>query len=433
MRRLETLVARYVILVIVVSAAILTAFYEWRHLESSDERADALRLQAAQLLAAQIDQETSTRGYQLTADRRFLEPYTRAKALLDGSLNRLLSQLRPQSAEYATLRRFAVLHQRWEREVAQPVLRNPLQNRTNIALHMHGKTLTDAMRAQMATLDALAAALVADNSNRTHAVQYLEAVAIIAVILAMGIYAMVYERSALATQERAFEAIAETSHTATRIGEWRMKVIAMLAHDFKSALAVISACASVLEEFPEKREDPGPYRGIHEAVDQLSVMTDEALLMARIASDMLPIKRERVALAPVLESIASRYSELHPIHVYVRDEAVVGDEAYLLRAFDNIVSNATKYSAPTQPVDLDVRRDGTYVEIACRDQGEGIDPADLPHVFQEYWRSPHTTGATGVGLGLFIVKKIVDAHGGTIDLMSVPGAGTTVYVRLPAA
>src|SRR5262249_7342158 len=164
-------------------------------------------------------------------------------------------------------------------------------------------------------------------------------------------------RRATALQERAFAAIEETSHSATRVGEWRMKVIAMLAHDFKSALAVISACADVLKEFPEKRDDPGPYRGIHESVEQLSEMTDEALLMARIASDALPIKREHVELAPVLESVAARYSTLHPIHVTVHDEAVIGDEAYLLRAFDNLVSNATKYSAPAQPVDIEAQAD----------------------------------------------------------------------------
>jgi len=212
-----------------------------------------------------------------------------------------------------------------------------------------------------------------------------------------------------------------------------MKVIAMLAHDFKSALSVISACADVLREFPEKRDDPGPYRGIHESVEQLSEMTDEALLMARIASDALPIKREPVQLAPVLESVAQRYRTLHPIRVTVADETVLGDEAYLLRAFDNLVSNATKYSAPFQPVDIEARSDGDEVEVLVRDRGEGIDPEDVPHIFEEYWRSPHATSAVGAGVGLFIVRKIVDAHGGSIDVISLPGIGTTLYVRLPAA
>ncbi len=431
-RRLRRLFARFLILTAAVAVAILSAFYSLRLLESDDERADGLRLAASDLLSAQIDEETEIRGYALTSDRRFLDPYELRKADLERSVARLLSNLRSNTPEHGAVARFAVFHEAWERNIAQPVLRDPGAGRSR-RLQLDGKARMDGMRAQMNTLATLAKNAVDLNTRRTHLVQYIEAIAIIVVILMMGIYAYFYERRATALQRRAFEAIEETSHSATRIGEWRMKVIAMLAHDFKSALAVISACADVLREFPEKRDDPGPYRGIRESVEQLSEMTDEALLMARIASDALRIKREPVELAPVLESVAQRYRTLHPIRVKAAGETVLGDEAYLLRAFDNLVSNATKYSAPFQPVDIEARNDGDEIEVLVRDRGQGIDPEDVPHIFEEYWRSPHATSPVGAGVGLFIVRKIIDAHGGAIDVISLPGIGTTLYVRLPAA
>lgn len=429
--RLRMLFVRVAVLTIVVCVAILTAFYALRLLERDDERADGLRLSANALIAEQIDEETGIRGYALTLDQHFLEPYTSRKADLERGIDQLTTTLPAESAEFAIVGRFASLHRSWEIDIAQPVIRNPAAGR-DLALQRNGKTLVDAMRALMASLDGLAQRALTRNTQRTHLVQYAEALTIVIIILSMGIYAYMYERRALSVQERAFAAIEETSHSATRIGEWRMKVIAMLAHDFKSALAVISACADVLKEFPERRNDPGPYEGIHESVEELSEMTDEALLLARIASDVLPIKRERVEIATVLNSVAARYRTSHPIHVHVRNECVTGDEAYLLRAFDNLVSNATKYSAPLAPVDIETRRDGDHIEVVIRDRGEGIDPEDIPHIFEEYWRSPHATGAVGAGVGLFIVKKIIDAHDGSIDVISLPGIGTTLYVRLPA-
>lgn len=431
-RRLWRLIARYVVLTVAVTVAILTAFYELRLLEMKDDHADSLRLEANHLLQAQVNEETAIRGYAVTGDRRFLAPYYDGKAQLEESASRLARDMQPSDDHGAAVSQFVSLHREWENTVAQPVLRDPAAGR-DISLEMRGKRMMDEMRSQVAAFDASVAADQRENTSRTHLVQYLEAFAIIALIAIIGIYALVYERRSAAVQEQAFAEIEETSQTATRIGEWRMKVIAMLAHDFKSALAVISACADVLQEFPEKRDDPGPYRGIHESVEQLSEMTDEALLMARIASDALKVKRERVELAPVLQSVAARYHQLHPINVRVDDEAVDGDEAYLLRAFDNLISNATKYSAPFQPVDIEARRDGKEIEVLVRDRGQGIAPDDLPHIFEEYWRSPHATGAVGSGVGLFIVRKIVDAHDGSIDVISLPGIGTTLYVRLPAA
>lgn len=101
---------------------------------------------------------------------------------------------------------------------------------------------------------------------------------------------------------------------------------------------------------------------------------------------------------------------------------------------DNIIGNAVKYTPSGGTVTVSTRRDGDDVEITVTDTGIGIPPADLPRIFEHYFRSSSAldSGIPGTGLGLRIVRDVVDAHGGTVDVASEPGDGTTVTVRIPA-
>jgi two-component system sensor histidine kinase BaeS len=98
----------------------------------------------------------------------------------------------------------------------------------------------------------------------------------------------------------------------------------------------------------------------------------------------------------------------------------------------NLVANALRYTPSGGTVTVSVRAAGGHdaLELIVRDTGRGIDPALLPLVFERFSRSPDSTGS---GLGLAIARSIVEAHGGTIAAESVPGAGTTITVRMPAA
>jgi signal transduction histidine kinase len=104
-----------------------------------------------------------------------------------------------------------------------------------------------------------------------------------------------------------------------------------------------------------------------------------------------------------------------------------------VRVFDNLLSNSVKYSAAATSIEVAISRNGgPDVEVAVTDRGRGIDPADLPHVFEEFWRAQSSSERSGSGIGLFIVKKIVEAHGGQASIESAPGAGTTVRIHLAA-
>jgi signal transduction histidine kinase len=108
-----------------------------------------------------------------------------------------------------------------------------------------------------------------------------------------------------------------------------------------------------------------------------------------------------------------------------------GDEALLRHILGNLLSNAVKYSPPGEPVRLEVQRDGEHAVLTVADRGVGIPAADLPKIFQAFQRAGNVGQIAGTGLGLVIVQRCVDLHGGTIDLQSEVGQGTRVTVRLP--
>jgi signal transduction histidine kinase len=107
----------------------------------------------------------------------------------------------------------------------------------------------------------------------------------------------------------------------------------------------------------------------------------------------------------------------------------------LRRALDNLIGNAVKYGAEGRWLRIEAAAlDGESVEIAVSDHGKGIAAADLPHVFERFYRGRDLAGSRipGTGLGLALVKEIAEAHGGSVHAASTPGAVTRFTLRLPA-
>jgi signal transduction histidine kinase len=108
-----------------------------------------------------------------------------------------------------------------------------------------------------------------------------------------------------------------------------------------------------------------------------------------------------------------------------------GDEAVVRHILTNLLSNAVKYSPAGQPVELTVGRDRAMAEFRITDRGCGIPLADQARIFQAFHRGSNVRQIHGTGLGLLIVRRCVDLHGGEIAFDSVEGKGTTFTVRLP--
>ena len=126
-----------------------------------------------------------------------------------------------------------------------------------------------------------------------------------------------------------------------------------------------------------------------------------------------------------------------PLTVTVADKlpAIDADPVLFRRVVDNLLENAHKYTPDrSSPIELSISRDGDRVSFVVKDKGIGISAEDLPRVFTPFFRGDRSRSREtgGVGLGLTLAKRIVEAHRGTIDVASEVGSGTTVRVRVPA-
>jgi signal transduction histidine kinase len=220
-----------------------------------------------------------------------------------------------------------------------------------------------------------------------------------------------------------------------RQDEARMRqFIADAGHELRTPLTVIMGYLDMLRQ--------GAIRDTETAARINETMRDESqrmrsvieklILLARL--DRPPSQRGRSIDAA---AIARRVvAELAPIAgdritLNAGDGVMVhGDESELYEAIKNVVDNALKY-APDSPVRVDVASDGAGATIAVTDSGAGIEPADLPHVFERFYRGSARQGAEGSGLGLAIAKSAIERAGGTIAVESVRGEGTRVFIHLP--
>ena len=117
---------------------------------------------------------------------------------------------------------------------------------------------------------------------------------------------------------------------------------------------------------------------------------------------------------------------------YPRKGVVLQTDPLLLRrALENLLGNAIKYSPPRTTVKLTVKEEGAEVLFAVQDQGPGILPADLPHLFESYYRGTEAGKEQGFGLGLAAVKRIIEVLGGALWVESQPGQGAIFYSTLP--
>lgn len=215
------------------------------------------------------------------------------------------------------------------------------------------------------------------------------------------------------------------------------RFVADASHELRTPLTTIRGNASLLkrpELVGEDRED---------VIEQI---LSESERMARLVHDLLTLARadagqhiqqQPVAIGPLVEDVARQATLLTDEHEIglgpLTHAAVVGDRDYLRQLLLILVDNAIKYSPPDGRVTLRAAQQDGQVTITVEDTGLGIAPADLPHVFERFWRADRARSAGGTGLGLAIAKWIVDEHHGTIEVQSRLGVGTAFTVTLPRA
>ncbi len=220
------------------------------------------------------------------------------------------------------------------------------------------------------------------------------------------------------------------------------RFLADASHDLRTPLAIMKSESQVLlhtgsHDHTEFKE---VLKSNLEEIDRMSKLVDDLLVMAR--TEELPDRStfETVRISDLLERLAKKFESqakgraIELVHVEIIDGLVRGERYQLERAFQNVLQNAINYTMAGGTITMKSKIKGNNYEISISDTGVGIAKKDLPFVFDRFYKASHSRNeGSGSGLGLPIVRQIIEGHGGTVHIDSEEGVGTTVHIGLPIA
>jgi len=196
------------------------------------------------------------------------------------------------------------------------------------------------------------------------------------------------------------------------------------SHELRSPVALMRTTAEVaLRRTRSEAEYREALQQVLNESERVSRLIEDLLLLARSDAATDVLEKSPLDLAEPLHAAAARCDR---VHLTIESPAIIeANGAALQQLFAILLDNAVKYSDDEVAVSL---RGGI---VAIRDRGIGISPADLPHIFERFYRADKARSHGGSGVGLAIAQRIVEIHGATIDVASAPGEGTTFTVRFP--
>lgn len=210
------------------------------------------------------------------------------------------------------------------------------------------------------------------------------------------------------------------------------------SHELRTPTAVILAQS----EYALQHTDPAPetrsaLEVIHRQAGQMAGLLSQLLLLARADAGRHPLQCEPVDLSELARMVADTQAEAAAArHIAVETDlepgvTVEGDETLLMRLLINLTENALRYGRPGGYLRLTLRRRGAQAVGTVEDDGIGIAPEDLDKIWQRFWQADPARSGGGAGLGLAMVRWIVEAHGGGVTVQSTPGAGSVFTFSIP--
>jgi signal transduction histidine kinase len=446
------------------------------------------QLAALNLENALVNQETGVRGYALTREARFLEPY-HAGLLAETQAYRDLAPLlggpgAPSSSDVAAVRADA---QAWQQAYVAPVLHGA---RSTVALDSLGKARFDAIRRSLAALQSMLVTRRAQardelyNAGRILTINLIIAGALVIVGLlvaglvlrrtvtgplarlgqearriARGDFATplaelggareivdargdVDEMRALIVREldavRAAQARLEQQAVELQRSNDELEQFAYVAsHDLQEPLRKVTSFCQALQQRYEGQLDERADQYIHFAVDgarRMQILINDLLAFSRVGRSERAYQHVPAAdlVAEAESSLSQTLDEAGATVIVSELPTVYGDPALLASVFQNLIANAVKFRGPEPPViRIDARRDGDRWEFSCTDNGIGIDPQYADRVFVIFQRLQSKESYPGTGIGLAMCRKIIEHHGGRIWVDTAPSRGTRVRFTLP--
>jgi PAS domain S-box-containing protein len=239
------------------------------------------------------------------------------------------------------------------------------------------------------------------------------------------------------------QAEAELLRTLARekeLGQLRSKFVSMVSHEFRTPLAIIQSSAEILDDYKDQLEETergSHLQSIRKNTRRMAALMEETLLIGSFEAGKMEFKPAQLELwtfvRRLVEEVSSATNRRCPIEFLPGEMTanVQADERLLRHIFTNLLTNAVKYSDAGQIVRFEITCATAELVCTIRDRGIGIPDADREWLFNAFHRGLNVGDRPGTGLGLVIVKRCVDLHGGKIEVDSKPGEGTSVTLRLP--
>ncbi len=223
----------------------------------------------------------------------------------------------------------------------------------------------------------------------------------------------------------------------SKVNELRRELMANISHDLRTPLALIYSFAEVMHDFPAEIT-PDQTQTIMDETRRLTSLVDDVLNVSQLEAGTMEMNLTIYNLTESLSDTITRVSGLvsnggdnisfeHPGELYVK-----ADEIKIIQAFYNLLTNAIHYSVKDKNIKVTETLLDGMVRVSVIDNGEGIAPENLPHIWERYYKvdKKHRRAIAGSGLGLSIVKKIIELHNGQCGVISEPGKGSTFWFEL---
>jgi signal transduction histidine kinase len=240
-----------------------------------------------------------------------------------------------------------------------------------------------------------------------------------------------------------------TSTRAQRLAKLQMDFVTAVSHELRTPLTVISSAAeNIAHGVVEGKQHLAQYGAvIGNQARKLFAMVEQILLFAAIREGHQRYSLRPLTVAEIIDSALSNTAGLMQEAKFKVEQdtepnlpRVTGDLSALSQCLQNLITNALKYGSERRWIGIQARLtehglSGKEIQISVSDRGIGIDSADLPHIFEPFYRSPHVAAAQihGTGLGLPLARSIAEAMKGELTVRSVPGRGSTFTLHLPCS
>ncbi len=400
--------------------------------------ANNTRLDLQTMLVIVSDEETGIRGYVATGSPLFLKPYRDVgarypKAFADlekAARNPSLSSIRDDLDALRTG------HSSWESEVARPIESGTSPSDSDRRLRL-GKTMMDRIRGHISEARTETDAVANRLSLEVQEAIIVSILTIVLMTIVLAVVAIRFEHRRLAEEQRLREQVDERNMALMRSNESLREFAYVASHDLQEPLRTIASFTELLQKRYAGRLDADADEFIGFVVDgakRMQQLIDDVLEYSRVSTHgkpLVPVDLDAVArraVANLRASIEERGAEV----VIGPLPRVTGDEIQLGQLLQNLIGNALKYNRSARPrVDVTARRVGRDVwTVAVKDNGIGIAPEYHERIFRIFSRL-HTRGEYGgTGIGLAICKRIVDRHGGRMEVESEEGRGASFAFTL---